>query len=88
MFTRTIRKNVFCTWKRTKSAMDVASRVRDWRPDPPTPSNRAFPIGCLRHDEIKEEQQHQDDAPHARHGVRCLYVVGGSNGLLIEETHE
>mmetsp|Transcript_29452 Transcript_29452/g.47337 ORF Transcript_29452/g.47337 Transcript_29452/m.47337 type:complete len:232 (+) Transcript_29452:842-1537(+) len=32
-------------WNSSNSSSAVARRVRLWRPDPPTPSNRAFPNG-------------------------------------------
>lgn len=38
---------VISTWKSPNPAMDVASRVRDWRPPPPTPTKSALPKGCL-----------------------------------------
>ena len=33
--------------KRVKSAMWHARRVRDWRPEPPTPTESTLPKGCL-----------------------------------------
>ncbi|TNN79444.1 hypothetical protein EYF80_010258 [Liparis tanakae] len=41
------------TWESSDSAMWAANRVRDCRPLPPTPTSRAWPLGCLRMREMR-----------------------------------
>ena len=36
------------TWKHFISAMKAANRVKLCLPDPPTPTSKAFPLGCIK----------------------------------------